>query len=95
MARKNKIVGAHLSPRKPLEEAESVGADCVQVFLSDPQGWKKPPQRKRSSAANGISDGRAGEEADRTVGINRHCKQNEATHDTSVERVASSLRSSP
>jgi deoxyribonuclease IV len=46
MARKKKIVGAHLSPRKPLEEAESVGADCVQIFLSDPQGWKKPPQRK-------------------------------------------------
>jgi deoxyribonuclease-4 len=46
MARKRKIVGAHLSPRKPLEEAESVGADCVQIFLSDPQGWKKPPERK-------------------------------------------------
>ena len=46
MARKRKIVGAHLSPRKPLEEAESVGADCLQIFLSDPQGWKKPPQRK-------------------------------------------------
>jgi deoxyribonuclease IV len=46
VARKKKIVGAHLSPRKPLEEAESVGADCVQIFLSDPQGWKKPPARK-------------------------------------------------
>jgi deoxyribonuclease IV len=40
------IVGAHLSPRKPLEEAENVGADCVQIFLSNPQGWEKPPQRK-------------------------------------------------
>jgi len=40
------IVGAHLSPRKPLEEAEKVGADCVQIFLSNPQGWEKPPQRK-------------------------------------------------
>jgi deoxyribonuclease-4 len=46
VARKKKIVGAHLSPRKPLEGAESVGADCVQIFLSDPQGWKKPPRRK-------------------------------------------------
>jgi deoxyribonuclease IV len=47
MARKKKeIVGAHLSPRKPLAEAEAVGADCVQIFLSDPQGWKKPPPRK-------------------------------------------------
>jgi deoxyribonuclease IV len=46
VARKQRIVGAHLSPRKPLDEAASVGADCVQIFLSDPQGWKKPPPRK-------------------------------------------------
>ena len=38
-------VGAHLSRERPLEDAEEVGADCVQVFLSDPQGWKKPPAR--------------------------------------------------
>ena len=23
-----------------------MGADCVQIFLSDPQGWEKPPPRK-------------------------------------------------
>ena len=46
MARKKRIVGAHLSRQKPLEAAEAVGADCVQIFLSDPQGWKKPPPRK-------------------------------------------------
>jgi deoxyribonuclease-4 len=47
MARKKKaIVGAHLGRQKPLDAAEAVGADCVQIFLSDPQGWKKPPQRK-------------------------------------------------
>jgi len=34
-----------VAPEKPLGEAERVGADCVQVFLSDPQGWKKPPPR--------------------------------------------------
>jgi deoxyribonuclease-4 len=39
------IVGAHLAPEDPLGEAEAVGADCVQVFLSDPQGWEKPPPR--------------------------------------------------
>ena len=38
-------VGAHVSPAQPLADAEAVGADCVQVFLSDPQGWKKPPPR--------------------------------------------------
>jgi deoxyribonuclease-4 len=46
MARKKAIVGAHVSPRKPLETAASIGADCVQIFLSDPQGWEKPPPRK-------------------------------------------------
>ena len=47
MARKKRaIVGAHVSPRQPLKAAERIGADCVQIFLSDPQGWKKPPPRK-------------------------------------------------
>ena len=47
MARRKKtIVGAHVAPSKPLREAEAIGADCVQIFLSDPQGWKKPPPRK-------------------------------------------------
>jgi deoxyribonuclease IV len=40
-----KMVGAHLPPDDPLAEAEAVGADCVQIFLSDPQGWEKPPPR--------------------------------------------------
>jgi len=38
-------VGAHVAPDHPLEEAFALGADCVQVFLSDPQGWKKPRPR--------------------------------------------------
>src|SRR3954449_8674208 len=45
MARKKRIVGAHLSPKNPLKEAEALGAGCVQIFLSNPQGWKKPPAR--------------------------------------------------
>jgi deoxyribonuclease-4 len=51
MARKPKVVvGAHVSPSKPLEAAAAIGADCAQVFLSDPQGWKKPPPRKDAAA---------------------------------------------
>ena len=47
MARKKKAtVGAHVAPDKPLQTAEAIRADCVQIFLSDPQGWKKPPPRK-------------------------------------------------
>ncbi|WP_456600249.1 deoxyribonuclease IV [Blastococcus sp. SYSU DS0616] len=29
----------------PLARAAEVGADAVQVFLADPQGWKAPPPR--------------------------------------------------
>ena len=43
---RKQLVGAHVAPEKPLAEAKAIGADCVQVFLSDPQGWKKPAPRK-------------------------------------------------
>src|SRR4051794_15808423 len=46
MARSKAIVGAHVAPRNPLKTAEAIGADCLQIFLSDPQGWEKPPTRK-------------------------------------------------
>jgi deoxyribonuclease IV len=45
MATPKLAVGAHVAPKQPLAEANAVGADCLQVFLSDPQGWKKPPAR--------------------------------------------------
>jgi deoxyribonuclease-4 len=45
MARRKVKVGAHVAPERPLEEAADLGADCVQIFLSDPQGWRKPPPR--------------------------------------------------
>jgi deoxyribonuclease IV len=38
-------VGAHVPSVHPLQEATERGADLVQVFLSDPQGWKKPLPR--------------------------------------------------
>ena len=40
-----RLVGAHVAPEHPLAEGEELGADCVQLFLSDPQGWKKPDER--------------------------------------------------
>ena len=40
------MVGAHVAAARPLKSGEAIGADCVQIFLSDPQGWKKPPPRK-------------------------------------------------
>jgi deoxyribonuclease-4 len=39
-------IGAHVDPVDPLSEAKARGADLVQFFLSDPQGWKKPAPRE-------------------------------------------------
>jgi deoxyribonuclease-4 len=38
-------VGAHVGRENPLAAAEALGADCLQLFLSDPQSWRKPPDR--------------------------------------------------
>lgn len=38
-------IGAHVPPARPLEEAAARNADCVQVFLSNPQSWRKPGPR--------------------------------------------------
>jgi deoxyribonuclease-4 len=43
-------IGAHLKREDPLAGAEATGSDCVQVFLSDPQGWKKPAPRDDAEA---------------------------------------------
>ncbi|MGH8925500.1 MAG: deoxyribonuclease IV [Acidimicrobiia bacterium] len=39
------LVGAHVDRQDPLGEASSREADIVQIFLSDPQSWKKPHPR--------------------------------------------------
>ncbi|MGH2806539.1 MAG: deoxyribonuclease IV [Actinomycetota bacterium] len=40
------IIGAHVRDAgDPLGEAESVDAECVQLFVGPPQSWKKPPPR--------------------------------------------------
>jgi deoxyribonuclease IV len=36
-------IGVHLGRRDALAEAAARGADCVQFFLGDPQGWTVPP----------------------------------------------------
>lgn len=40
-----RLVGAHVPSLHPLDEAEERGADLVQIFLSNPQSWKKPATR--------------------------------------------------
>jgi len=49
-------IGAHLHDGDPLTEALGMGADVVQFFLGDPQGWKAPtfpgePEEVRASFA--------------------------------------------
>jgi deoxyribonuclease-4 len=43
-------VGAHTPSVAPLAEAEARGADVVQIFLSNPQSWKKPNPRSDAEA---------------------------------------------
>jgi deoxyribonuclease IV len=43
--RRHVLIGSHVAHLDPLETAEAEGADCVQVFLGDPQSWKPPPPR--------------------------------------------------
>lgn len=38
-------IGAHVSPKTPLAEAATRGADAVQIFLANPQSWKAPVPR--------------------------------------------------
>lgn len=40
------MIGAHVGNADPLSEAADRGADLVQVFLSNPQSWKKPTPRE-------------------------------------------------
>ena len=42
-------IGAHVrTDADPLGAAESCGAEVMQFFLADPQGWKKPPVHPHS-----------------------------------------------
>jgi deoxyribonuclease-4 len=39
------VIGAHVKMEDPLEMAGATDSGIVQIFLSDPQGWKKPAPR--------------------------------------------------
>ena len=43
-------IGAHVDPTDPLEAAAARGADAVQFFLTDPQGYKTPVPRDDAAA---------------------------------------------
>ena len=43
-------LGAHVRDADPVAAAATVGAEAVQFFLADPQGWKKPVPREDADA---------------------------------------------
>ncbi|MEV6342043.1 deoxyribonuclease IV [Actinoplanes sp. NPDC051851] len=43
-------IGAHVDPAEPLAEAAARGAEAVQFFLTDPQGYKTPQPREDAAA---------------------------------------------
>lgn len=43
-------IGAHVKMEDPFSAAAATGADLVQIFLSDPQSWKKPQPREDAAA---------------------------------------------
>src|SRR3954463_10041954 len=43
-------IGAHVDPAAPLAEAAARGAEAVQFFLTDPQGYKSPKPRDDAAA---------------------------------------------
>jgi deoxyribonuclease-4 len=43
-------IGAHVDRADPLAEAVAREADVVQFFLTDPQGYKSPPERPDAAA---------------------------------------------
>jgi deoxyribonuclease-4 len=43
------LIGAHVREDDPLVTAAERGADIVQMFLADPQSWKKPPTHPQAA----------------------------------------------
>ncbi|HEY7070519.1 MAG TPA: deoxyribonuclease IV, partial [Acidimicrobiales bacterium] len=44
------LIGSHISASDPLGTAAAEDADIVQIFLGDPQSWRKPAPREDAEA---------------------------------------------
>ena len=51
-------IGAHLNDEDPIAAAQAIGAEAVQFFLGDPQGWKAPtfPGGDAEALRSGFAD---------------------------------------
>ena len=43
------LIGAHVDSEDPLGAAAATGAEAVQFFLADPQGWKAPVEHAQAA----------------------------------------------
>ena len=48
MSTPSPVIGAHVDSVDPLSAAKETGADAIQFFLADPQGWKAPKEHARA-----------------------------------------------
>jgi len=49
-------IGAHVDSDDPLTAARERGADAVQFFLADPQGWKAPGEHPHAAALRAAAE---------------------------------------
>ena len=49
------LIGAHVKREDALATAEATGSSCIQLFLSDPQSWKKPQPHPEAEALRAAS----------------------------------------
>jgi deoxyribonuclease-4 len=49
------LIGAHVKREDALVTAEATGSSCIQLFLSDPQSWKKPAPHPDAEALRSAS----------------------------------------
>jgi deoxyribonuclease-4 len=49
------LIGSHVNQADPLGTAAAEDADVVQIFLGDPQSWKKPTPREDAAALKAAS----------------------------------------
>jgi deoxyribonuclease-4 len=49
------LIGAHVKREDALATAEATGSSCIQLFLSDPQSWKKPAPHPDAEALRSAS----------------------------------------
>ena len=91
------LIGAHVGPDDPIGTATAEGADCVQLFLGDPQSWKKPPKpRDDADAAAGLAGARLRPRAlSHQPGVTQQPGAHPVAEDPAADRVTRRRRSTP